>query len=473
MKSLFDIDGPALRLVTKIAYSVYLNILWFICCLPVFTIGASTTALFYVTLKVAKEEEGSLTKSFFHSFRKNFRQSTVIWLILLGVGILLGVDGYVFYHMRFDSAIWALGTAVFVVALAAYAIILMYIFPLLARFDNTVRAMFKNSLMIGMRFLLCTVLMALIYFGMALVIVRFFTPAIIFGEGLCALLCSYLLSNVLRLCEEKTKTNGETADSLSPDPSLCSDEFPPSEDSGNEEEKWSIKDVHGTAKIGYIWEYYKLPIVIGCIFLYIAGYMMHGYLTRKETVLYTALINVSDVIPSEELGADFLNYLDSDIRKNEVTLYEGLYLTDDETSPDYGYVYASNTKITASIAGKLLDVVLMDQKAFDMLSQNGCLCNIEELLMQNAPDLYEELRSDLASNTVIIEDNALDARLDDSVTYSAVTDEYPMAVDITQSPLLPESGISGTLYLGIISNAPHADTAVDYLRYLTNPRPQK
>ena len=189
--------------ITKITYSAYLNILWFLCCLPIFTVGASTTALFYVTLKVAKNEEGSLTKSFFRAFRKNFRQATVIWLILLGVGILLGVDGYVFYHMRFDSVLWALGCAVFLVALAAYAIILMYIFPLLARFDNTVRAMFKNAIMLGMRFLLCTAVMAAIYFAMAFVIINVFTPMIVFGEGLCALLCSYLLSNILLLCQEK------------------------------------------------------------------------------------------------------------------------------------------------------------------------------------------------------------------------------------------------------------------------------
>ena len=456
MKALFDIDGPALRLVTKIAYSVYLNILWFICCLPVFTVGASTTALFYVTLKVAKDEEGSLTRSFFCSFRKNFRQATIIWLILLGLGILLAVDGYVFYHMRFDSVIWALGAAVFVVALAAYAIVLIYIFPLLARFDNTIRSMFKNALMIGMRFLFCTALMALSYFLMVLVVVRFFTPAIIFGEGLCALLCSYLLSNVLRLCEEKTGTATENS-------------FQEPEASGNEEQKWSVKDVHGTAKIGYIWEYYKLPIVIGCIFLYIAGYMLHGYLTHKDTVLSAALVNVSNVISSEELSTDFLDYLGTDVRKNEVVLYEGLYLTDDETSPDYGYVYASNTKITASIAGQLLDVVLMDRKAFDMLAQKGCLCNIEEFLIQKDPDLYEKLRSDLVSNTVILKDNALDAQLDDSATYSAVTDKYPLGVKLTGSPLLPESGINGALYLGIISNAPHTDAAVEYLRYLTDP----
>ena len=211
MNHLFNLDGPVLQFINKIVYSVYLNILWFICCIPVITAGASTTALFYVTLKIAKNEEGNITKAFFHSFRENLRQSTLIWLILLVLGIILGADGYILYHMRFENVFWTLCTAVFCVAAAAYAIVLMYIFPLLARFDNTVGAMFKNALFIGVRFLFCTVLMAVIYFAMLLVVVRIFTPAVIFGEGLCALLCSYLLSNVLLLCQEKTEDHADTA----------------------------------------------------------------------------------------------------------------------------------------------------------------------------------------------------------------------------------------------------------------------
>ncbi len=460
MRALFDIDGPAMRFATKLAYSAYLNILWFICCLPVFTVGASTTALFYVSLKVVKDEESRLTRAFFRSFKENFRQATTIWLILLAAGLVLGLDGYVFYHMRFDSVLWALGTAVFIVILAAYAIILMYIFPLLARFDNTIKAMFKNALMIGMRFLFCTALMALVYFIMAVVVIRIFTPAIIFGEGLCALLCSYLLSNILLLCEEQTKKGQE-------------EEAPPAPEALEpEERKWSLKDVHGTAKIGYIWEYYKLPIVIIGIFLYIVGYLVYGSLTHKDTVLYTALINVSagDTF-TEELSTGFLDYLGANVKKETVELYDGLYLTEDESDADYGYVYASNTKITASVAGGLLDVVLMDQTAFDLLSKNGYLCNMEQLLSQETPELYKGLQARLVENTVIIEDNSIDTQLDSSVAYTAVTDEYPMAVDLSQSDLILKEGFDGTLYLGIIANTPRTDAAIAYLRYLTGSLP--
>ncbi len=214
MNSLLNPEGKLMLVFTKIAYSAYLNVLWFFCCLPIVTAGASTTALFYVTLKLAKDEEGNITKSFFRAFRQNFKKATVIWLILLALGIILALDGYIFYHMHSESAIWTLGTAIFFVILAAYAIILMYIFPLLARFENTIKAMFLNSIMLGMRFLLCTALMAVIYFAMAFIVINIFTPAIIFGEGLCALLCSYFLANILQLCAEKAEApeNGQTAD---------------------------------------------------------------------------------------------------------------------------------------------------------------------------------------------------------------------------------------------------------------------
>lgn len=209
MNSLLNPDNPVMQFITKIVYSVYLNILWFMCCIPVVTAGAATTALYYVTLKMAKNEEGGITKSFFKAFKENFKQSTIVWLILLALGIVLGIDGYVLWHMSFENAFWTVITAIFLVAAAAYLIVVMYIFPLMARFDNTIFAMFKNSLFIGMRFLLCTALVAVIHFAMLFVIINLFTPAVIFGEGLCAFLSSYFLANILKLCEVKDEVVSE------------------------------------------------------------------------------------------------------------------------------------------------------------------------------------------------------------------------------------------------------------------------
>ncbi len=210
MSRLLDPEGPAMSLITRLVYSAYLNILWMICCIPIVTIGASTTALYQMTLKMAKNEEGRLTSGFFNAFKENFRQSTIVWLILLALGILLGVDGYVFYHMRFENVFWAVGTAAFLVLIVGYCIILLWVFPILSRFENTTFQTIKNALMVGMRFLFCTALAAAIHFAMLVVIINVFLPVIVFGEGTCAFLCSFLMNNVLGQLETKASNYEET-----------------------------------------------------------------------------------------------------------------------------------------------------------------------------------------------------------------------------------------------------------------------
>ena len=206
MGRLFNPENPVMQFVGKIGYSIFLNLLWFVCSMPVITAGASTTALFHCCERLVHDQYDGLIREFFHSFRMNFRQSTIAWLILLIGGAILGTDGYILYHLYDKHIFWTLLSAVFLVMCAAYGIILMYLFPLLAHFDNTLSQMFKNSLMIGMRFLLCTVLMLIIYLGMGFLIITVFTPLIFMGMGTCALLCSFLLANILVQCEQPSTT---------------------------------------------------------------------------------------------------------------------------------------------------------------------------------------------------------------------------------------------------------------------------
>ena len=218
----FSYESPFSQLLLKLCYSCYLNLLWFLCSIPIVTLGASTTALYYVTLKIARnEEETSLTRMFFRSFRENFRQSTILWLILLAVGAFLAGDGYVLYRLRASSdgsvaVMWTLILAMVIAAAVLYTIVLLYVFPLVASVSNTNLAMLKNSFFIGARYLFCTILVFAIHFAMFFVVVSFFTPLIIFGEGLCALVSSYLLSGVIRACSYDPNQTDE-ADEAGPD----------------------------------------------------------------------------------------------------------------------------------------------------------------------------------------------------------------------------------------------------------------
>ena len=67
---------------------------------------------------------------------------------------------------------------------------------------------------------------------------------------------------------------------------------------------------------------------------------------------------------------------------------------------------------------------------------------------------------------VILEDNADDLALDDSIEYSAVTREALFGLDLSQIPLIRRAGFEDTVYLGIIANSPRLDTVMEYLRYL-------
>ena len=197
MSNLIDPDRPLMAFITKMAYSAYLNILWLICCLPVVTIGASTTALFYVTLKMAEDRDDGLTGMFFRAFRQNFLPATKLWLVLLGAGAFLAMDGYIVWHIWSQSIFWTLVAALLIVAAIVYAVVLLYAFPLLARFENTTFGILKTALLVGLRYLVCTLLMAGIYFLMGWVVVNLFTPAFLLGFGCCAMLCSFLLINII------------------------------------------------------------------------------------------------------------------------------------------------------------------------------------------------------------------------------------------------------------------------------------
>lgn len=228
-----------------------------------------------------------------------------------------------------------------------------------------------------------------------------------------------------------------------------------------------LRDLHGAKKIQYIWDYYKLPLVILGIILYVIVYILYRHLTYKDTILYTALVNINaGETLTEQLTEGFLEVSGIDTSDNKLHLYSGLYLTDDENNEYHEYTYASRMKILASIDGELFDVVLMDREAFDAFSQNGYLCDLDDLLVKENPDFYNDISPFIVNNIYIEEDNSFELIFDSSIPYSAVTEEYPMGLDISQARLIRQAGFGETVYFGIIENSPRKETAVAYLQYL-------
>lgn len=124
-----------------------LNVLFLLCSLPVVTIGPAATAMHYA-LRRWREQQGEIVKDFFRSFRQNFRQGLILWLVFLALGALIGWNFWLISN-------WTgmLYSVLMVVLLLAAYLLLVWVsmvFPLLARFENTTPRMAKNALLLAL-----------------------------------------------------------------------------------------------------------------------------------------------------------------------------------------------------------------------------------------------------------------------------------------------------------------------------------
>ena len=220
-------------------------------------------------------------------------------------------------------------------------------------------------------------------------------------------------------------------------------------------------------KLDYIFEYYKPALLAVAIALIILSSVAYRTITHKDVLLYTAYANIAvgDTLDTA-LNEGFVRATGDNPRKNEVYLYRGLYLSQDASQENHEYAYASQLKVLATIANQQLDALLMNREAYDLLSASGYLLPLEELLEQDSA-LSTQLAARLTSNTVILEDNAIEYNLNETDTYHAVTEEVVNGIDISSFPLFDRAGFSGDVYFGVIGNSPRLDTVLQYIAYLT------
>lgn len=140
---IFDLDSPLMNVLNKMADLMWLNILTLICCIPIITAGAAFTSMHYVALKIVRNEESYITRSFFKSFKTNFRQATLIWLMILLIAAVLGGDYYIITKsgIQFSSVLVVLIMAAAVLVICTT----LYVFPVLAKFDNTIMGTIRNA----------------------------------------------------------------------------------------------------------------------------------------------------------------------------------------------------------------------------------------------------------------------------------------------------------------------------------------
>lgn len=217
-------------------------------------------------------------------------------------------------------------------------------------------------------------------------------------------------------------------------------------------------------KLEHIWLYYKWPILLALIAVYILASGIHRSLTEKDPVLYMACVNVAVGEDLESaLTEDYLVSRDHDTRKKQVLLYRDLYLSNAPTPENHEYAYTSSLKVMATIHAKELDLVLMNRESYDLCSGSFYLLDLRELIDTEDP----RFASCLTKNLVVLEDNAIEYNLGEAEEYTAVTESVPNALALSRLPLFQAAGFSGEVYLGVIANSPRLSECAEYLAFLT------
>lgn len=141
MKELFNLNSPWVQRFAMLTNLVCLNILWLVCCIPVFTAGAATAALYHTVFLYHNKEDDAVLRPFFRAFRTNFKQSTLLFLPLFAALLLVVFD--LVYLASYGK-----GTAVLFLLILVILLLmgmLIHLFPLIARFDMNAKALLRTA----------------------------------------------------------------------------------------------------------------------------------------------------------------------------------------------------------------------------------------------------------------------------------------------------------------------------------------
>ncbi|HIY58763.1 MAG TPA: DUF624 domain-containing protein [Candidatus Tetragenococcus pullicola] len=162
-------DNHFNRTMTKVFDFLLLNVLFLISSLPIFTIGAALTALYGTCLQMVDKNESSVTKLYWQMFKKNFKQSTIIGGLLVGLLAILLVDLKLVVGFGTGYKILGIGICAFLLLWCVY---FLYVFPMIATFENTVVEVLKNTFFVAIGYLPYTILIAFLTFGPLLIVLN-------------------------------------------------------------------------------------------------------------------------------------------------------------------------------------------------------------------------------------------------------------------------------------------------------------
>jgi len=159
MNNFFSTDSKFMVALSRLTDLILLNLLFLITSIPIFTVGASATALYTVASKVGTDQEAGVFGPYFRAFRGAFKQGTILWLIILGVGAAIAMDAFLVFRM---SGPVRYAGGMFLALLALLAMSAGYVFPLISQFENGNLTTIKNAILLAVGYLPRSIAMAVL-----------------------------------------------------------------------------------------------------------------------------------------------------------------------------------------------------------------------------------------------------------------------------------------------------------------------
>lgn len=199
---IMDINSAIYRFISKLCQFVLLNILWLIGCLPFFTIGASTAALYRVAGKLTRNEEGYLIKDYISAFRQNFYKATLTWLVMVSAGFVLLQDYRYLQHT--ESVILQV---ILLVLVIVFALTSSIVFPFVNYHEGQALRIFKASLVLAIRHLpsIALILLMNIIIGYGVFVsLPFMIFMLICGRSMIAFASTFLFNNIFEANQQRS-----------------------------------------------------------------------------------------------------------------------------------------------------------------------------------------------------------------------------------------------------------------------------
>lgn len=211
MSRLFSLENPFMQFLSKICDLLILNVVFIFSCIPLFTIGASLSALNTVALKMVRQEEPYIVKGFFKAFASNFKQSTIVWLLCVVVFVFFRYDYTIASSMQGD--VFRIIQLLLLMIILVFAAAFLYVFPIIAHYICTTKQAIRNAFLMSLAHLPYTLLM-FVYFAVIGFLLSFSTTtfgfvigiSMICGFSVTAFLCCILFNRIFKKYDPKEET---------------------------------------------------------------------------------------------------------------------------------------------------------------------------------------------------------------------------------------------------------------------------